>query len=389
MTKPLNQNSKENIYSLNGFGKVYRFTFKQTIKNKGFLLAAIMMILMMAMMKPLMYLLSRSGDKTSQGMEATLSSIEAEKLYILNETSFIMDKERAIPAIAGDGSAKSVKRENVTIYNLGEASEENLIAGLTAKDILVVIRPEANDYKMNGIISDSSEVSIRNLDRATEYVGKLFRDERSTQLSLDDSDLQSLGAGISTEGTMTAKEYTEEKEYTLTSAEYNGLAMGFALIIMVVASLASSYIISSVNEEKTSKLAETLLVSVRPMALLLGKVLGFRDFVKTAEVDKLNETMTAKLKEKDDVIAERDTKIKGYETASAKTRIARETGLSYEAIDYIQGSDEEAMKKSAEALKALIGSGKPAPPLGDPEPAPSSDPTKAAWSSFSKELSTE
>ena len=88
-------------------------------------------------------------------------------------------------------------------------------------------------------------------------------------------------------------------------------------------------------------------------------------------------------------VAKLNSKIKGYETDSAKTRIARETGLSYEAIDYIQGSDEEAMKKSAEALKALIGSGKSAPPLGDPEPAPSSDPTKAAWSSFSKELSTE
>lgn len=108
-----------------------------------------------------------------------------------------------------------------------------------------------------------------------------------------------------------------------------------------------------------------------------------------SEVDKLNETMTAKLKEKDDVIAERDTKIKGYETSSAKMRIARETGLSYEAMDYIQGSDEEAMKKSAEALKALINSGKPAPPLGDPEPAPPSDPAKAAWVSLSKELSNE
>ena len=103
------------------------------------------------------------------------------------------------------------------------------------------------------------------------------------------------------------------------------------------------------------------------------------------EIDKLNETITTHKKD----IADKDAKIKGYETDSAKTRIARETGLSYEAIDYIQGSDEEAMKKSAEALKALIGSGKSAPPLGDPEPAPSSDPTAAAWSSFSKELSTE
>lgn len=108
-----------------------------------------------------------------------------------------------------------------------------------------------------------------------------------------------------------------------------------------------------------------------------------------SEVDKLNETMTAKLKEKDDTIAERDTKIKGYETSAAKMKIARETGLSYEAVDYIQGSDEEAMKKSAETLKALIKSGKPAPPLGDPEPPQPSDPTQAAWASLSKSLSEE
>ena len=69
-----------------------------------------------------------------------------------------------------------------------------------------------------------------------------------------------------------------------------------------------------------------------------------------AEVDKLNADMAAKLKEKDDSIAEKDAKIKGYETSSAKMRIARETGLSYEAMDYIQGSDEESMKKSAEEL---------------------------------------
>ena len=103
----------------------------------------------------------------------------------------------------------------------------------------------------------------------------------------------------------------------------------------------------------------------------------------------MSEFKVSETQEQLEEVAKLNSKIKGYETDSAKTRIARETGLSYEAIDYIQGSDEEAMKKSAEALKALIGSGKPAPPLGDPEPAPSSDPTAAAWSSFSKELSTE
>lgn len=107
-----------------------------------------------------------------------------------------------------------------------------------------------------------------------------------------------------------------------------------------------------------------------------------------AEVEKLNADMAAKLKEKDDSIAEKDAKIKGYETSSAKMRIARETGLSYEAMDYIQGSDEESMKKSAEGLKALMGN-KEAPPLGDPEPAPAGDKESAEWTKFAKGLTKQ
>jgi len=54
-------------------------------------------------------------------------------------------------------------------------------------------------------------------------------------------------------------------------------------------------------------------------------------------------------------IAERDAKIKNYETASVKTRIAHEAGLSYDAIEFLRGEDEESIKKSAEGLKALLG----------------------------------
>lgn len=65
-------------------------------------------------------------------------------------------------------------------------------------------------------------------------------------------------------------------------------------------------------------------------------------------------------------IAERDTKIKAYETASVKSRIAHETGLSYDAIKFLQGEDEDSIRKSAESLKSLVGTNK-VPPLADPE----------------------
>ncbi len=56
-----------------------------------------------------------------------------------------------------------------------------------------------------------------------------------------------------------------------------------------------------------------------------------------------------------------NAKIKGYETDSAKTRIAHEVGLSYEAIGFLRGEDEESIRKSAESLKGLIGATNVAP----------------------------
>lgn len=59
--------------------------------------------------------------------------------------------------------------------------------------------------------------------------------------------------------------------------------------------------------------------------------------------------------------AKKDAKIKGYETDSVKTRIANEMGLSYDAVGFLRGEDEESIRKSAEALKGLVGTGAPAP----------------------------
>ena len=62
-----------------------------------------------------------------------------------------------------------------------------------------------------------------------------------------------------------------------------------------------------------------------------------------------------------DEVEKLNSKIKGYETASVKTRIAHETGLSYEAIEFLKGDDEDSIRKSAESLKGLVGINNVAP----------------------------
>lgn len=49
---------------------------------------------------------------------------------------------------------------------------------------------------------------------------------------------------------------------------------GYAMAVMILCMMSASYIIRAVIEEKSSKLVELLLLSVKPMALLTGKILA-------------------------------------------------------------------------------------------------------------------
>ena len=60
-------------------------------------------------------------------------------------------------------------------------------------------------------------------------------------------------------------------------------------------------------------------------------------------------------------IADLTAKNKAYETASMKSRIAHEVGLSYEWISRLSGDDEQSIRADAESLKKLVGSGQPLP----------------------------
>lgn len=115
---------------------------------------------------------------------------------------------------------------------------------------------------------------------------------------------------------------------------------------------------------------------------------------KTQERDDRINNLTSQLNDANDKIknhskelAERDSRIKAYESHSVKTRIANEMGLSFEAVNFLQGEDEESIRKSAEALKNLVESDLLAP-LANPE-APLSDNNDEFYKNLSRKLKGE
>ena len=93
------------------------------------------------------------------------------------------------------------------------------------------------------------------------------------------------------------------------------------------------------------------------------------------QVDDLSESLESQTKKYatyDKDLADRDAKIKDYETGSVKTRIALATGLPYDMASRLRGTTEEEIQKDADSMKALMGSTKPVAPLANPEGDPSS-----------------
>lgn len=89
---------------------------------------------------------------------------------------------------------------------------------------------------------------------------------------------------------------------------------------------------------------------------------------KTSELEKqLNDASVAldgatkKIAGHEKEIAERDSRIKGFEVSAMKHKAAHEAGLSYDAIDFLQGDDEDSIKASAEKFKSLMGKHHSAP----------------------------
>ena len=77
-------------------------------------------------------------------------------------------------------------------------------------------------------------------------------------------------------------------------------------------------------------------------------------------------------------IADLSAKNKAYETASLKSRVAHEVGLSYEWVGRISGDDEESIRKDAESLKKLVGNGASPLPTKNTESGETVDPSAAS-----------
>ncbi len=265
---PQVKNKTENIYSMRGFKHVFLFTLKQTFKNKSYIVALVIFVLMMSLMGPINYFSASGGMSVAESIEKVdLSDSGISTVVLINDTDV-------------EFTAVDVPLAKAELASAGFEIRDS-IEGLGSHEAAVRLSLDGNAYLVDVILSKDSAISVKDADSLGDFMMDCFWEARLKDADISTEQLKNLGAGVASDGIETEKDYRESLGKTVSGSKLMQNISAFAILIFIVGTMSVSYIIASVNEEKTSKLVESLLVSVRPAALLMGKIIGMMTYVVT------------------------------------------------------------------------------------------------------------
>ena len=246
-----------------GTGKVYRFSLQQLIKNKANIVSSVIMLVLALCAVPLITLIAGENSSSGEPMDTAV-------VYIQNDTPYELDIE-------------NLQKENPifadTDFKKADFPAEEYKVHLSQDDIFVSIYKSAEEgvyyiklsYPEGNVYADSEAMNT-----LENVLTECFDQARYEALDATPEQLQVVMSGYET-GTELLSEYLEADDVSWEVHYF--LQLAYSVIILMISILTVSYIIRAVVEEKASKLVELLMTSVKPMALVVGKILATMTYV--------------------------------------------------------------------------------------------------------------
>ena len=250
---------------LKGFGEVFKFTFIQAIKGKAIIVSTLMLALLSAFIFPLMQKLTQV-DTTS-----------VKSVVVYNETQYSFSElEDCLHDISGYDKVKleqadKSKEEMMEVFENGKDTE---------KKVLVLISLQEDGFYLEFIKNKDSGISDTNVEIFAENFLSAFQTSLAVETGITKEQLSYLQGTVETEIKYLNEVMEEEQQsveesgkerFMLTSTEYNIFFVLLFLSMMFIM-LSGESIANSIVTEKSTRVIEYLMVSVRPMAIIVGKV---------------------------------------------------------------------------------------------------------------------
>ncbi|MEE3447508.1 MAG: ABC transporter permease [Bacteroidales bacterium] len=233
--------------------QVVKFEFLRIVKTKGFIIALILApFLMGGGIAALIYFTEQSNDRTTEEISIGVKIPASDSLYI--------------PIVSAISAKGWTIVENSDAGELRQLTLDNRLKGYI----------EYDSVKGVSYYSDKlADLYITNT--VTQIVQNVNRSREIRQLGLDEEQVSRLLNPESVSTYKLSSETSETAEAANANAEY-GIKLGCGTVFFMLFAMSimmfSLSVGRSVLEDKSTKIVDVLLTSVKPEQLLTGKILG-------------------------------------------------------------------------------------------------------------------
>ena len=256
-----------------GWKEVFHFTLAQGVKGgayKGFLIVGCLILLLA---QPVVNFF-KTMDKEEEAYHC-----EVTEFTVYDEVGLPIDYTKAL----ADEGFKDVKINLAPTMSfddhvkaLEEKSKDK--EGEKSKEVIVhMTYEEAGYFNLTFVKASNADVKDSDAQKLADTFYSYFDEERINAIQVSQEQLDFLNRPVDTklEFVTEAGEAVpeEEKAEAISTDEYNVMYILLFVVFMIV-NLCGSSIANSIITEKSTKVVEYLMINVRPMALITGKILA-------------------------------------------------------------------------------------------------------------------
>ena len=261
------------------FDKVFKFTFKNQTSTTGYKMGTIITALLLFIIPVAIFLIA--GKAVQDHSQDELESCGAENIYVVDE---------ACPDAEFEYMNRMLVDEYYDFNYINSASVEEALEQINdngeKKSFVLLINKEDNRLNSRIILPDSTELDkkdVKNYNKFIENTGSMFAiiasgvditDLSEVMMQTKDSVYDVTGYKNGTDLYADSSKLTEQQNSEILPV-FNMILTYIAIIIIyLIIILYGNSILQNIVLEKSSKLMDTMLISVSPESLIFGKMLA-------------------------------------------------------------------------------------------------------------------
>lgn len=251
-----------------GWKDVFSFSLVQGMKQKAYFGFLIVVCVVLIFWLPVSSLINSKEE------EAYTS--EVTKLTVYDETGLGIDYSKALQEEAYAG-VKVVTDSALTYDNHVKALEDSEEAEESTELVARIVFDEMGIFNITFVKAAGADLSDEDCDTLAGDFVAYFEDARISAIDVTSEQMEFINQSVETKvefinetGEIIPQ---KEKKEGISMEEYMILLMGIMIVTMIV-SLSGGSIATSIVTEKTTRVVEYLMINVRPMALIVGKILA-------------------------------------------------------------------------------------------------------------------